>query len=137
MRVVFLLFLFLSFSFAHKVNLFITNDTNKVDIYSYFANGNPCINCNVIVKSAGKTLFEDKLNSEGKYFFEAKNKNLEIIIDAGSGHIAKKELNIDEKHLTSVKKQMEQEEKSEIKNILISLFLIFAIFYILKRFKKR
>ena len=51
MRYFLLLALFISFSFAHKINLFVTNEENGVNIYSYFASGKPCINCKLLIKN--------------------------------------------------------------------------------------
>ena len=61
------LFLFITTSlFAHKINLFVTNEENGVNIYSYFANGNPCINCKLLIKNGENIVLEDKLDINGK-----------------------------------------------------------------------
>ena len=137
MRVIFLLLIFLNILFAHKVNLFITNEDKKIDIYSYFANGKPCANCKLIVKNSSNIVFEDSLNGEGKYSFQAKDKKLEIIVDASSGHIAKKEIELKDIKIESIEKQIEDEKGDELFKIILSLVLIFVIFFTLKRFKKR
>lgn len=137
MKVIFLLLIFLNILFAHKVNLFITNDGEKVDIYSYFANGKPCVSCKFIVKDNSNIVIEDSLDDKGKYSFQAKSKKLEITVDAGSGHIAKKELELKDIDTNSIDKQIEEEKSDEFFKIILSLILIFIIFYILKRFKKR
>lgn len=137
MRVLFLLTVFINILFAHKVNLFITNENNKVNIYSYFANGKPCVECKLIVKNSSNIILEDSLNSEGKYSFLTKNKSLELIVDAGSGHIAKKDFSLKDVNTTNINNKIEDEKNSEFLKIILSLFLIFIIFFILKRFKKR
>ena len=137
MRVLFLLFFSLNILFAHKINLFITTNEKQINIYSYFASGKPCSDCKLIVKNSSNIVLEDRLNKEGKYSFEAKNKNLEIIVDASSGHIAKKELDLKDVDFKSIEKQISEEKTDEIYKIILSLVLIFLIFFLFKRFLKR
>ena len=92
MRYFFLLALFISFSFAHKINLFVTNEENGVNIYSYFASGNPCINCKLIIKNGENVVLEDKLDANGKYLYSSKYKDIQVTIDASGGHIAKQDI---------------------------------------------
>ena len=115
MKYLFLSLLFLNFSYAHKINLFITNENDDLQIYSYFASGMACKNCKLIIKNEEKIVLQDVLNSEGKYTYKRTFKNVEIIVDASSGHIVS--------------------EKIEVSNIK-GLILLFLIFSLLKRFKK-
>lgn len=136
MRYLFLLTLFISFLFAHKLNLFVTNENDSLEIYSYFASGAPCKNCKLIIKSDEKTILEDVLNDEGKYNYKPTNKNIEVVVDATGGHIATEKVEVENVKAQDIKEHKKEENKNENIKILIALVLIFLIFFLLKRFKK-
>lgn len=136
MKYLFLFFIFLNFLHAHKINLFISQEGENLDIYSYFANGKPCKNCKLFIKHEEKILFEDKLSSEGKYSFKPTNNNIEVLIDAGEGHIAKEKVIIENIKHEDLQTHMKNEEDKKHLNIVFGLILIFLIFFLLKRFKK-
>ena len=136
MKYILLLVLFVSFSFAHKLNLFVTNENNSLEIYSYFASGAPCKNCKLIIKGEEKTILEDVLNDEGKYNYKPTIKNFEIVVDATGGHIASEKVEVENIKAQDIKEHKKEENKVENINILIALVLIFLIFFLLKRFKK-
>ncbi|MFA9239763.1 MAG: hypothetical protein ACEQSQ_07775 [Candidatus Paceibacteria bacterium] len=137
MRYFLLLALFISFSFAHKINLFVTNEENGVNIYSYFANGNPCINCKLIIKNGENIILEDKLDINGKYLYSSKYKNIQVTIDASGGHIAKQDIELENIKNESLQTHLKEEKENEYIKILISLFLIVLIFYVLKILKRK
>ena len=137
MRYFFLLSLFISFSFAHKINLFVTNEENGVNIYSYFANGNPCINCKLIIKNGENVVLEDKLDANGKYLYSSKYKDIQVTIDASGGHIAKQDIVVENIKNESLQTHLKEEKENEYIKILISLVLIGAIFYVLKIVKRK
>ena len=137
MRYFFLLALFISFSFAHKINLFVTNEENGVNIYSYFANGNPCINCKLIIKNGENIILEDKLDANGKYLYSSKYKDIQVTIDASGGHIAKQDIVVENIKNESLQTHLKEEKENEHIKILISLVLIGAIFYVLKIVKRK
>lgn len=136
MRYIFLIFLFINFSYAHKINLFTINENGKMEIYSYFANGNPCKNCRLIIKNDEKVVLETLLNDEGKYTFIPTSQSNEITIDAGEGHIAKEKVIVSDIKNEDLKEHIKNEEEKKDINIIIGLLLIFLIFFLLKRFKK-
>ena len=136
MRYIFLMFLFCSFSYAHKINLFISNENNNLEIYSYFANGNPCKGCKLTIKNDKDIILQDILNSEGKYNYKATFPSLEVTIDAGEGHIAKERIVLSDVKNEDLKEHIKNEEEKKGINIVIGLLLIFLIFFLLKRFKK-
>ena len=136
MKYLLLFLLFLDFSYAHKINLFITNENDKLEIYSYFASGNACKNCKLIIKNDEKIVLEDTLNVEGKYSYTPTFKNLEIIVDASGGHIASEKIEVLNIKKEDLKERLNKEENQKYLNIFIGLFLIFVIFFLLKRFKK-
>ena len=137
MRFFLLFFFFINIAFAHKINLFITNEQNKINIYSYYASGKPCVKCKLIIKNKDKILLQSILDNQGKYIYESKNNHLEISIDASSGHLVKKEVYLKKIDNTSINEQVKEENSMENIKIVLSLILIFLIFYILKRFKRK
>ena len=137
MRYFILLALFISFSFAHKINLFVTNEENGVNIYSYFANGNPCINCKLLIKNGENVVLEDKLDVNGKYLYSSKYKDIQVTIDASGGHIAKQDIVVENIKNESLQTHLKEEKENEYIKILISLFLIVVIFYVLKILKRK
>ena len=137
MRYFLLLALFISFSFAHKINLFVTNEENGVNIYSYFASGDPCINCKLIIKNGENVVLEDKLDANGKYLYSSKYKDIQVTIDASGGHIAKQDIVVENIKNESLQTHLKEEKENEHIKILISLVLIGAIFYVLKIIKRK
>ena len=137
MRYFLLLALFISFSFAHKINLFVTNEENGVNIYSYFANGNPCINCKLLIKNGENIVLEDKLDANGKYLYSSKYKDIQVTIDASGGHIAKQDIVVENIKNESLQTHLKEEKENEYIKILISLVLIGLIFYVLKIVKRK
>lgn len=137
MRYFLLLTLFISFSFAHKINLFVTNEENGVNIYSYFASGDPCINCKLIIKNGENVVLEDKLDANGKYLYSSKYKDIQVTIDASGGHIAKQDIVVENIKNESLQTHLEEEKENEHIKILISLVLIGLIFYVLKIIKRK
>ena len=136
MKYLFLFLLFLNFSYAHKINLFVTNENDNLEIYSYFASGSACKNCKLIIKNEEKIVLQDVLNSEGKYTYKRTFKNVEIIVDASSGHIVSEKIEVSNIKNEKLNQHLKKEEDKKYLNILIGLILLFLIFSLLKRFKK-
>lgn len=136
MKYIFLFCLIFNFSYAHKINLFVTNENEKLEIYSYFASGKACKNCKLIIKNEEKIVLEDVLNNEGKYSYKPTFKNLEIVVDATGGHIASEKIEVSNIKNEDLKEHLKNEEKDKYQNIFIGLVLIFLMFFLLKRFKK-
>ncbi len=136
MRLLVILLFIITFSSAHKINLFVTTLDNKLEIYSYFANGSPCKNCSFTIKNKEKIVFQNTLNDKGIYLYTPKHEKIEITIDANSGHITKQTVVVDNIKHEDIKKQQNKEEKDKYFKILIGLILIFILFFLLKRFKK-
>ena len=137
MKKVILFLLITSSLFAHKINLFVTNEENGVNIYSYFASGDPCINCKLIIKNGENIILEDTLNEKGKYLFPSKYKEIEITVNASGGHIAKQDIVVENIKNELLETHLKEEKEDEYIKILISLFLIAVIFYVLKKVKRK
>lgn len=134
-RLIFLL-LFSTSLLAHKVNLFITHEDNNVEIYSYFASGDACKGCKLMIKHGNDTLVNAHLNEEGKYQFISLYASLNITVDASSGHLVSKDIVLDllpQENLTEV---LKKEKHNQYINMGLSLLLIALFFYLLKRVKK-
>lgn len=137
MKKIFLFLLITSSLFAHKINLFITNEENSVNIYSYFASGDPCINCKLIIKNGENIVLEDKLDTNGKYLYNSKYKDIQVTIDASGGHIVKQDIELENIKNESLQTHLKDEQENEHIKILISLILIGLIFYVLKIVKRK
>lgn len=114
-----------------------TNEENGVNIYSYFASGDPCKNCKLIIRNGENIILEDTLDEKGKYLFPSKYKEIEITIDASSGHIVKQDVVVENIKNESLQNHLKKEEDEQYIKILISLFLIAGIFYALKKLKRK
>lgn len=136
MRFIFLFLFFFSISYAHKINLFITEESNKLSIYSYFANGKACKNCRLVIKVNKQIVLADVLDSNGEYLYTPQHNKIEVLIDAGAGHIATQSVAVENVQTVDIKEHKKVEEKKEYRKVLIGLFSIFLIFFLLKRFKK-
>ena len=137
MKKIFLFLLITSSLFAHKINLFVTNEENSVNIYSYFASGDPCINCKLIIKNGENIVLEDKLDTNGKYLYNSKYKDIQVTIDASGGHIVKQDIELENIKNESLQTHLKDEQENEHIKILISLILIGLIFYVLKIVKRK
>lgn len=137
MKKIFLFLLITSSLFAHKINLFVTNEENSVNIYSYFASGDPCINCKLIIKNGENIVLEDKLATNGKYLYNSKYKDIQVTIDASGGHIVKQDIELENIKNESLQTHLKDEQENEHIKILISLILIGLIFYVLKIVKRK
>jgi nickel transport protein len=137
LKKVFLFLLIATSLFAHKINLFVTNEENGVNIYSYFASGNPCINCKLIIKNDENIILEDKLDANGKYLYSSKYKDIQVTIDALGGHIAKQDIVVENIKNESLQTHLKEEKENEHIKILISLVLIGLVFYVLKIVKRK
>ena len=137
MRYILILLFIFNFVDAHKLNLFITNENNTIEIYSYFASGSGCKHCQLIIKNNDKIILKDILDKNGKYNYMPEYKNIEVIVDAKGGHMASEKLQIENIHNENLKDHIRNEEKNKYINIIIGLFLIAFIFLFLKKMKNK
>jgi nickel transport protein len=121
---------------AHKINLFISEHNESVEIYSYFANGNACKGCKLIIKSNDRVILEDNLNQSGEYRYQPSLKKFEVIVDAIGGHIAKQSVEVSSIQNENIEDYKDQESQKEYLKMALGLFLIFGIFFVLKRVKQ-
>jgi nickel transport protein len=137
LRYIILFFLLFSISYAHKVNLFISQDDGVLDIYSYFANGAPCKNCQLIIKDKESIIVDAKFDDKGKYLFTPTTKNIEVIVDASGGHRASEMVEVQNVKKEDIKEHLQKEQSDKNLKILIGFGLIFFIFLALKVIKRK
>ncbi|MGP2657203.1 hypothetical protein ACOJTA_09170 [Malaciobacter sp. WC5094] len=154
-RIFTILLLVVSFTYAHKLNVFTNFENDKLFVSAYFASGAGCKNCSVKIYKNDKLLLEDKTNDKGEVYLDIKEDFFNLIVDAGSGHavsnIIKRnykinEIDVDKKleKLLEENKKLKLEVKLleqklsyfEIFKILFALFIIIGIFIFLKKIKK-
>ena len=161
MRIVFLMMMFISTLFAHKLNLFLLQENNKVFVSSYFASGAFCKNCKIEVLDVNQKLLQKgKTDEKGEFIITKLSSTLTVKVDASSGHIIKKNIKIENIKMEEIKEeensnkeytQLKEENirlKSKIKlleeknsygqilKMLFALLVIAGIFFALKRVKK-
>lgn len=157
MRVVLLILLFINFSFAHKLNLFLNQEENKVYASSYFASGSFCKNCDINVKDEkGNLLQSGKTDSNGEFVISNLSNEIFVEVKTAEGHGASSSLKVekvavkqlvDSKELEALKEEnarlksevkalKEKDEQNELIKMIFALLVIVGIFFLLKRIKK-
>lgn len=154
-KITILLALLFSFSFSHKLNVFVEFEDNKLFVSAYFANGNACQNCKVEIKKDDKLLISSTTNTKGEFEETLKEKEIFLSVDAGSGHEVSKtvvqeyrvntsleneelvKLQEENKKLKQQVKLLEEKlEQMDIFKTIFALLVIVGIFAFLKRIKK-
>ena len=133
MKIVFLSVFLFSSLFAHKLNLFLFEEKDKVYISSYFASGTSCKNCKLKIYDLNKKIIEEaKTDEQGEYIIKIIQSKMIIKVEAIGGHAVEKEFEI-----KSIKEKREEiKESDSIFESILAIFLIFLIFFFLKRIKK-
>lgn len=156
MRILISIFLLISFSFAHKLNLFLIQEGDEVYASAYFASGSFCKNCELTVKNAnGEVIQEGKTDKKGEFIITKLASKIIVDVKTAEGHAAKYTLNIKEitgkkeesKEINELKQEIaklksenkllkEKLEQNELLKMLFALIVIAGIFLLLKRIKK-
>jgi hypothetical protein len=121
---------------AHKINLFTSQEGDTVEVYSYFANGNPCQSCRLIIKENNNVIVDTTLNKDGKYFFRPKAQELEISVNASGGHKVSESIKIQNIQKENLSEHIKKEKELQYQNIAIGLVIIFLFFILLKAVKR-
>lgn len=129
----FLVLLFLASSlFAHKLNVFVSQDNKNVVVSSYFASGSFCKACKIEVFNKKNELLEDGItDKKGEYIIKNLDSVIVVRVEASGGHGASSEFEV-----ANLKPKEKIEESNSIFQSLIAAFLIALIFLGIKRFKK-
>jgi len=96
---------FVSNTFAHKVQMFAYTEGENVFVEGYFADGKKAMKSEVIVYDpSGTELLRGRTDDTGKFNFKAPKKtDLKIVVDAGMGHKTEYTLPAGELHIAGGK----------------------------------
>ncbi len=92
-----LLFLFSLTSYAHKINLFTNQVGNKLEGEAFFADGSPCVNCEIkVLDLKGKEILKEKTDELGKFSLTIPEgfSEIRILLSAGEGHLIEKKITL-------------------------------------------
>jgi len=135
MRILIPFFLLFSSSFAHKLNIFLSQENEKVQVSSYFASGSFCKNCKIeVITLDNKLLIESKTDEKGEFIFDKPENSVFVRVEAIGGHAVKTKYEID---IKDSKKTIDKKSITDsLIESLIAILLIVGIFILLKRLKK-
>jgi nickel transport protein len=156
MRILFLMFSLSIFLFAHKLNLFLVEEDNKVYVNAYFASGAFCKNCKIEIFDENKNLLEESVTDISGEFVISKTKPfLYVKVEASGGHARLKSIKLKKQTIDTTSdlktdalikenKKLKREievlnkklEENELVKMIFALFVIAGIFFILKRIKR-
>jgi hypothetical protein len=133
MRIITLILLSISL-YGHSLKIFVDENNSKIDIKttlhiaSFYKKNSPCIECNVKITQDNKVVEKTTDQNGIVTYTPISNNPITIETDAGAGHYKKIEYTPHTK--------IEVKDEIDIQKIILSLVLIFFIFFILKRVKK-
>lgn len=157
MKIIFLILTLLSLSFAHKLNLFLDQEGNKVYASVYFASGSFCKNCAIVVKdSQNNTLQEGKSDSNGEFIITNLAPKIVVEVKTDEGHGAQSTLevetveekvNFDSKEVEALKNEnaklkaeikalKQRVDQNELLKMVFALLVIAGVFFLLKKVRK-
>ncbi|MDR2638810.1 MAG: hypothetical protein LBC09_03110 [Helicobacteraceae bacterium] len=89
MRTAFLIVALAVCAFAHRLNLFVTDENGTIYIHSYFTKSAPCKGCAVtIFDPSGAKIARAQTDDEGKAAIALKTNAVTLRADGGMGHQA-------------------------------------------------
>lgn len=155
MRIVLFVFLLFSLSSAHKLNLFLVQEDNRVYASAYFASGAYCKGCLIKVSnSKEKLLQEGNTSDKGEFTITKLDSSINVKVEVEGGHSAQKSINVKLTNKKVLKKEYEvlikenqrlkskialleeQNSLGQIFKMIFALIVIAGIFFALKRVKK-
>lgn len=115
-KLIFLFFIFSSFSFSHKINIFTYKEGRKIFVEGYFTDGTPAKNSLIqVYNEKGEKIIEGKTNAEGIFSFDIPNcKNIKIFLTGDAGHKISTEMEL-KKEIKSEKIEKRKDEKVNTK----------------------
>jgi nickel transport protein len=84
-------------SYAHRINLFVDQVGSRLEVAGFFPDGSPCKSCEIeVLDKGGRVLHTTKTDDLGKAtLFIQEAGNLKVVLRAGEGHRAEKEIKVD------------------------------------------
>lgn len=148
--------LIINIGFAHKLNIFLSQEQKNVFLSAYFASGAHCQNCEVTIKDNNNVVLQEgKTNAQGEFIITKTAPIIKASVDAGGGHMVESTLSLElitqpiSKNLEFEELQRENErlkseiallknknDISEMMRILFALLVVAGIFALLKRIKR-
>ena len=156
MRIFFVFLLCMSSLFAHKLNVFLSQENDKVYVSSYYAAGSFCKKCKVEVLNKNSELIQTgTTNEKGEFVIFKLDSTLHVSVEASGGHKVQKSIKVKaikkeetvNKKLEELKEEnrrlkreievlKEKNSSADILKMMFALFVIAGIFFALKRVKK-
>ncbi|MDR3163255.1 MAG: hypothetical protein LBT81_05310 [Helicobacteraceae bacterium] len=90
MKTVWLILALVVCAFAHRLNLFITDENATIYIRSYFTKSAPCKECEVLVfDQSGREIANTKTDENGRTAIVLETHNVVVSVNGGMGHTAR------------------------------------------------
>jgi len=140
MRYIFVILFLITTVFAHKLNLFYTNENNKVFFSSYFASGSGCKQCEVYIYDKDKKLVKNTQTDDKGEFILEYFEGMIVKVETIGGHAVEEKviienINKNENAQKTIDNKNEEVKKNSIIETILSILAIGFIFYLLKRFR--
>ncbi len=83
-------------SHAHRINLFVEQVGSRLEVAGFFPDGSPCKGCEIeVLDKEGKVLQATQTDDLGKATLSIKKAgDLKVVLKAGEGHRAEKEIKV-------------------------------------------
>jgi len=83
---------------AHRLNIFVYPEGDRINLESYFSGGAPCQDSQVkVLNKEGEVVADGKTDTEGKWSFNpGSSTGLKVVVEAGEGHRAEYRLTADD-----------------------------------------
>jgi len=155
MRVIIFFLLCFNVLYAHKLNIFLQQENDKVYVSSYYASGSFCSECKVEVFNTKNQLIQNGItNNKGEFVISELDSTLKVFVEAQGGHKVSSSLivktienrNLSNKQIiflqeenrrlkSKIKLLEEKNSLSDIVKMIFALLIIVGIFFALKRVK--
>jgi nickel transport protein len=154
-----------NFVFAHKLNVFLYQENDRIFLSAYFASGSVCKECKVFIEDENNKLLQEGFtNKKGEFIITKFTSYINARVDAGSGHMVEQSLHLNKKvtapvvpvnketnasslRLEELKKEnarlkselallQEKSNFSDVVRMIVALLIVVLIFGLLKRIKR-
>ena len=156
MRIIFIITLFFGFAYAHKLNIFLQQENEKVYVSSYYASGSFCQNCKIEVLNKNKSLIQTgNTDEKGEFVVTKLDSIVYVSVEAQGGHkvqnsltlkiikneeISNNQLDVLKEENQRLKREIallkDKNSSNDIFKMIFALLVIAGIFFALKRVKK-